>query len=171
MMLKYVPKDAVVLEIGPGAGRWTKELQAISRRLIIADINDKCLSICRERFKQYNNIEYYLIKMEGNEFIPGDIISDDSIDAIWSYDVFVHINATDIEKYLVNFKRILKPRGYAIIHHAGTYANDTRPATRSFIDGRFVAKLVEKHDMVLVEQNTSLPHMPRDVISVITKKH
>jgi ubiquinone/menaquinone biosynthesis C-methylase UbiE len=33
--------------------------------------------------------------------------------------VFVHINPTDIDAYLRDFRRILKPGGIGVVHHAG----------------------------------------------------
>jgi len=48
-------------------------------------------------------------------------IENNSVDYIWSYDVFVHINPTDVEKYIIEFSRILKPHGYGIIHHSMGY--------------------------------------------------
>jgi ubiquinone/menaquinone biosynthesis C-methylase UbiE len=153
----------------PGAGRWTRELQPLAKRLILAEINEKPLSICRERFRACDNIEYHLVKPQGEEFIPDTVVPDNTIDAIWSYDVFVHINATDIEKYLRDFRRLLKPGGFAIIHHAGSYPNKSRPATRSFVDGKVFARLVKKHGLILIDQNASFPHLPGDLISVFEK--
>jgi len=163
MMLKYIKKGSTVLEIGPGAGRWTEVLIPICSRLLIADILEKCLLICKERFKAYSNIEYYHIEGGRLDFIP-----DDTVDYIWSYDVFVHINPTDTERYIIDFKRILKPGGFAIIHHSDTYLSevDAKNSFRSYMDGKFFTHLVEKHGMRLVEQNTSLPHKPGDLISV-----
>ena len=46
------------------------------------------------------------------------MIADNSIDRIWSWDVFVHINDTDIKDYVVQFNRILRPGGIGIIHHS-----------------------------------------------------
>ena len=94
-----------------------------------------------------------------------------SIDAIWSYDVFVHINPTDVARYLADFERILKPGGVAVIHHSGRYRSKTEAddAFRSPLDGRFFAHLVEKNGFRLVEQNTELPHMRGDVITVFEK--
>ena len=34
----YIPKDGVVLEIGPGGGRWTDILRTVARKLIVADV-------------------------------------------------------------------------------------------------------------------------------------
>ena len=44
-------------------------------------------------------------------------VADQTIDAIWSFDVFVHINAADVEAYAQEFVRVLKPGGIAAIHH------------------------------------------------------
>ena len=53
---------------------------------------------------------------------------DASIDRIWSFDVFVHIQAIDIEAYVAQFARILRPGGTALIHHSksGTFARGWR---------------------------------------------
>lgn len=165
MMLRYIKSGSKILEIGPGAGRWTEALQKLAKRLIIADISKKCLSLCRERFKKNNNIEYRLI--EGRL----DFIKDDSIDYIWAYDVFVHINPTDVERYIEDFRRILKPGGCALIHHAGTYSRENirKEASRSYMNGKTFASLVKKYGMEMLEQNDTLVHVPGDIISVLRK--
>jgi SAM-dependent methyltransferase len=173
MILKYITNDSVVVEIGPGSGRWTEILQPICIRLLLLDISEKCLSICKERFNMCGNIEYYLI-----EGIMLNLIAENSIDFIWSYDTFVHINPADTEKYIKEFKYILKPGGYAIIHHPGMYSSEIdakgfffirKSCFRSHVDGLFFTNLIEKYGMELVEQNDSLPHMNGDLISVFRK--
>lgn len=166
MMFKYIGEDSVVLEIGPGAGRWTEILQPVCRRLLIADISEKCLSICRERFKACCNIEYHWLEEASLPSIP-----DEAIDYIWSYDVFVHISPTDTEKYLIEFMRTLRPGGCAIIHHADAHLSDEEAKShwRSYMDRQFFAHLVEKHGFRLIEQNDSLVHKPGDLISVFQK--
>lgn len=166
MMWRYIARGSTVLEIGPGAGRWTKVLQPLCGRLFLADISEKCLSMCRESFRASTNIEYYLIKDGSLRFLP-----DSSIDAIWSYDVFVHINPTETNRYIADFGRILKPGGYGIIHHPGAYGSrrEADEDWRSHMDGRFFAQLIRTHGMALVEQNDSLPHKPGDIISVFRK--
>lgn len=169
MMLKYIKKDSTILEIGPGAGRWTAILQTLASRLILVDISKKCLDICKERFNTHTNIEYNLIKGKL------DFIDDSSIDYIWSYDVFVHINPTDIDGYIADFQRILKPGGYSIIHHSGaynTYRSEKNARVKSFrscMSANLFAQMVAKHGMKLVEQNDDLVHIPGDIISVFTK--
>ena len=73
MMLKYIKNGSTILEIGPGAGRWTEILQKLADKLILADISEKSLALCRERFRGLENIEYYLI--EGRlDFIADNVI-------------------------------------------------------------------------------------------------
>lgn len=102
MMIKYLNEISTTLEIGPGAGRWTEILQKKAYKTIIADISEECIRICKDRFQEYSNIEYYLIRDSRLNFIANQ-----SIDYIWSYDVFVHINPTDTEQYIADFQRIL----------------------------------------------------------------
>ena len=45
-------------------------------------------------------------------------ILDACVDRVWSFDVFVHTLAEDIEPYVAEITRVLKPGGRAIIHHA-----------------------------------------------------
>jgi cyclopropane fatty-acyl-phospholipid synthase-like methyltransferase len=167
MLLKYIPEGVTVLEVGPGGGRWTEYLQPRASRLFLADISEKCLSLCRERFHDRDNIEYRFIADDGLAFLD-----EASIDRIWSYDVFVHINPTDIDAYLGDFRRILKPGGVGVVHHAGGSYGSHASRTeffRSYMDRDFFAHLVRKHGLVLVEQNEELAHMPGDVISVLRK--
>jgi len=165
MMLKYIKKKSIILEIGPGGGRWTEILQKIGTKIILADITQKCLDVCMERFQSEKNLEYKLIK---NRL---DFITDDSIDYIWSYDVFVHINPSNIANYIEDFKRILKPGGCAIIHHSGTINDyeDKKKGWRSFMGREQFANLVIKNNLVIIEQNEHLVHLFGDIITVFSK--
>jgi ubiquinone/menaquinone biosynthesis C-methylase UbiE len=168
MMVKYLNENSTILEVGPGAGRWTEILQKKAYKVIIADISEKCLTICKDRFQEYSNIEYYLIRDRGLSFLGSE-----SIDYIWSYDVFVHINPTDTEQYIADFQRILKSGGIAIIHHPGVYTDEIgrirRRDFRSWIDGQFFAHLVVEHGMKIVEQDNTLAHKLGDLITVFMK--
>ena len=126
MMFKYINKNATILEIGIGAGRWSELLQPLANRLILTDISKTCLDICQQRFKRHNNIEYHLIEK------CLDFIGDHTIDYIWSYDVFVHINPSDVEKYVADISRILRADGYAIIHHSGNYLSEKHAREKGF---------------------------------------
>ena len=165
VMLKYIKKNSNILEIGPGGGRWTEFLIKLAKNLVIADITEKCLEICKERFSSEKNIEYKLIQ-KSLEFLE-----DNSINYIWSYDVFVHINPTDIEKYIKEFSRILVGGGLAIIHHSGEYSNfdDMKKGWRTFMGKDNFARIVNKYGLKMIIQDEESVHKPGDVISIFMK--
>jgi SAM-dependent methyltransferase len=113
VLLARIPANGVVLEVGPGAGRWSAALQPRARRLILVDVSDRPLALCRERFAAAENVEYVL--STGND-LPG--VAGSSIDAVWSFDVFVHVAPVDQAGYLSEVARALAPGGVAVIHHA-----------------------------------------------------
>ena len=145
VMFAYVQPDSVVVEIGPGSGRWSEHLQRRARRLILVDVAQPCLDLCRERFAGATNVELRLTSGNGLDFL-----SENEIDHIWSFDVFVHINPTDINSYLRSMRRVLKPGGCAVIHHAkeGIGSNGWRSA----MTDEFFAYLVGKNGLRLVRQ-------------------
>ena len=104
-----------VLEIGPGAGRFTAELLgARPRRLVLLDLSPKCLAMCRERFAPARAVL---------EFVLGDgagVPLDESgtFDLIFSFDVFVHVERPEVMSYFADFARLLAPGGHGVIHYA-----------------------------------------------------
>ena len=112
-ILKNINSNSVVLEIAPGHGRWTEFLLK-SEKVILADLNPKCIEYCKNKFKSSSNISYFSNDGKSLSFVP-----DNSVDFIWSYDSFVHMEKDVIESYFKEFSRILKKGGKAIIHHAG----------------------------------------------------
>lgn len=112
VLRKYIPSGKNVLEIGPGAGRWTEFLQPMSASLIGVDISQKCVDLCREKFASAKNVKFFTT--EGNNLAG---VSDQSIDAIWSFDVFVHIDSGDAEGYVREFRRVLRPGSVGVVHH------------------------------------------------------
>jgi SAM-dependent methyltransferase len=113
VLLRRMPEGAVVLEIGPGGGRWSEVLAPRSQRLILLDVTPSVLELCRRRLGSRTNVDYVL--SHGAD-IPG--VADASVDAVWSFDVFVHIAPRDQAAYLGEIARVLRPGGVAVIHHA-----------------------------------------------------
>jgi SAM-dependent methyltransferase len=95
VLIARIPAGGVVLEIGPGAARWSVVLHTRARQLILVDVSDRPLTLCRERFAAAGNVDYVL--SSGND-LPG--VADLSVDAIWSFDVFVHVAPLDQAGYL-----------------------------------------------------------------------
>jgi SAM-dependent methyltransferase len=111
---KHVPAEATVIEIGPGAGRWTVPLLERARSYLGIDVSATCIAHCRKRFADAANARFEL--GSGEDLAAA---KDAAADAIWSFDVFVHINRAEIERYAAEFARVLKPGGVAVIHHGG----------------------------------------------------
>jgi ubiquinone/menaquinone biosynthesis C-methylase UbiE len=105
----------VLLEIGPGGGRFTEILLPKCRRLIAVDTSETMLQLLQERFRGDERLEYQL----GDGHGLGGVASE-SVDAAFSYGVFVHLQHWDIFKYLTELERVLKPGGKAIIQHSNT---------------------------------------------------
>ncbi len=169
MMFKYIEKNSTVLEIGSGAGRWSAELVNVAAKLILADISPHCLEMCKKRFHNHSNVQYQLITTRL------DFIEADSIDYIWSFDAFVHVNPSLVYDYVEDFKRILKPGGIAIIHHAGerslyTSKHNRDMGMRSNMDQHIMSGLIHKNNLTLIEQNFDVSAKIGDVVTVFTKK-
>ncbi len=102
-LLPYVDKNQTALEIGSGGGRWTHYLSEFGK-CIASDINPKMISLLKNRFKDNNNMEYVL--SNGTDY-PG--VAPKSVDFVFSYGVFVHIDPLEIFYILKNIKPLLKP--------------------------------------------------------------
>jgi SAM-dependent methyltransferase len=134
-----------ILEVGPGAGRWTEVLQPLARQLTVVDIAPRCLDMCRERFANASNIRYVLSRGAELSQVP-----DASIDFIWSFDVFVHISPADTDAYLAEFRRVLRPGGRAVIHHPKW--GRAQGGFRSSMTGESFIALVKKHGLRFIRQ-------------------
>ena len=113
VLLPTIPAGGTVLEIGPGGGRWSVILAPRSERLVLVDVAQKPLDLVAERLKDADNVEYVLTDGSALEGV-----GDASVDAVWSFDVFVHVAPGDQAGYLGEIARVLRPGGVAAIHHA-----------------------------------------------------
>jgi SAM-dependent methyltransferase len=107
----------VLVEIGPGGGRFTSILVDKCNRLIAGDTSPTMLKVLRKRFDDQPKVECVLLDGLG---LTG--IADATVDAVFSYDVFIHLQHWDIYNYLCEIHRVLRPQGRAIIHHANTFS-------------------------------------------------
>jgi SAM-dependent methyltransferase len=145
VLLPTIPEGGTVLEIGPGAGRWTKVLYPRADHLIAVDLDERILAHCRDRLGAPANVDFRLGTGSGVPDVAGD-----SIDAIWSFDVFVHIAPTDQAAYLADFARDLTPGGVAAIHHPDGRNRGALPSRRGWrapMSARLFAALAEAHGL------------------------
>jgi len=174
VLIPNVSLGSRVLEIGPGGGRWTEALVESAKHLTLIDLTPKCIDLCKERFKNYKHIDYFVNDGKDISFIPSD-----SIDCIWSWDVFVHVSATDIRDYMRQFERVLSPGGVGIIHHSKKGKNDT--GWRSDMTAEKMKIYCNEYGLTLMRQFDSWdndtvhiwptlpPHKGPDIVSVFKK--
>ena len=152
MILEHAQPDSVVLEIGPGSGRWSTLIQPACRRLILVDISPRCIDLCRRRLHDADNVEFN-VSPDGSL----TIIDDESVDAIWAYGVFVEFDEVWAERLLSDLHRVLRRGGVAMIHH-----RDFAP----YVDAAGLERIAAAVGLQIIEQNFALPAQPGEVISV-----
>src|SRR5206468_2441460 len=106
------------------------------QRLLIVDRAAQCIDACRARFADEPKITGYANERGSLKMIP-----DQSIDFIFSFDVFVHIKADVVEEYMSEFSRTLKIGGSGFIHHSNLAAYNDSP--RRFLPA-FLRKLLNQ---------------------------
>lgn len=103
-----------MLEIGSGGGRFTGVLLQRCRTLVALDTSASMLELLRRRFP---TAPIRFVRGDGRSLTG---IEDGSVDAAFSYGVFVHLQPWDIYNYLAELRRVLAPGGKALIQHANT---------------------------------------------------
>src|SRR6266480_3189362 len=118
----YIPTNRI-LEIACGYGRWTQYLKDLCKNLVVVDISEECIQACKKRFSECSHIEYHV-----NDGTTLDMISESSVDFVFSFDSLVHSDESVMKAYICQLQRILINGGVAFIHHSnlgeydGTYS-------------------------------------------------
>ena len=110
-VLPYVEPTHAALEIGSGGGRWTRYLLGFGK-VHAVDYHQELLDELRRNFDAPNLV---FVRNNGTDF-PG--IENGSIDFIFSFGTFVHLDLDLIEQYLGNMKRVLRPNANVVIQYA-----------------------------------------------------
>jgi SAM-dependent methyltransferase len=115
--------EHTVLEIGCGIGRDAIPLTEIltEGRYVGIDIIKRSIDWCRDNIARKNpNFTFYDYDVKDQLHNPGGTIettdiriplADESVDRIVLFSVFTHMFQSDIEHYLREFRRVLKPSG------------------------------------------------------------
>lgn len=148
-----------IVEIGPGAGRFSEVLAERAERLVLVDVTDEALERCRERLGERPGVEY--VRTDGAS-LPG--VEQGSIDAVWSFEAFVHMQPVDVAAYVGEIARVLRPGGRAVIHHA---ARRDRSGWRAPMSAELFARLARDRGLEVESQETWGTY--RDVISVLLR--
>jgi SAM-dependent methyltransferase len=156
----YVTKESVVLEIGPGGGRWTQYLFD-AKEIILVDLNPEFFPYLKQRAGELAaKLRFY--QTAGYEL---DGINSDSVDFIFTFGTFVHIDPEGIDSYLGEMKRVLRRGGIVVVQ----YADKAKKAARerkgfSDMNCDRMNNLVQKHGFKLHDHNLSLLHHSNIVV-------
>jgi SAM-dependent methyltransferase len=148
-VLPHVCPDKTALEIGPAGGRWTRYLLPF-RRLYVVDYHAELLAELRKNFAHPNIIE---ILNNGTDF-PG--VPPRSVDFVFSFGCFVHLDAHIIRAYLVNLHAVIHPATQLVIH----YSDKDKPVAREWPDfsdndPRRMRAMVERAGYRIEEEDTT----------------
>ena len=105
----------LLVEIGAGGGRFTEPLLDFCGRVCAADTSKTMIRALTSRFENRSNCQPLLLDGTG---LTG--VASGSVDAVFSYGVFVHLQHWDFYNYIAETARVLRPGGKAIIQHANT---------------------------------------------------
>ena len=152
-LLPFVHPDRHGVEIGPGGGRWTRYMLTFGR-LDVVDFHQELLD---ELARNFRTPTLTLVKNNGTDF-PS--IPERSIDFVFSFGVFVHLDLAIIERYLQSLHEIISPGGQIVLQ----YSDKTKPAALanssfSVNDPETMRSLIGQHGYRVVREDlTTLPH-------------
>ena len=151
----YVTPDSVVMEIGPGGGRWTQFLIG-ARELVLVELNAQFFGYLRERFRnQGRKLRFY--QTSGYEL---EGIDADSIDFVFSFGTFVHIDPEGIDEYLGEIARVLRSGGTGTLQYADREKENLQTASEfagfSDMNAPRMESLVRGRGFEIVEHDRKL---------------
>jgi|SRR5579871_2396975 len=147
-LLPYVQQDRTAVEIGAGGGRWTRYLLGF-QRLYVVEYYPEVLAEFRKNLTQPNIVEV----LNNGADLPG--IEAGSVDFVFSFGCFVHLDADIIRAYLANLHAVVRPSAQLVIH----YSDRDKPAGRhpgfSDNDPRRMRAMVEEAGFHIEEEDTT----------------
>jgi ubiquinone/menaquinone biosynthesis C-methylase UbiE len=144
--------ESTVLEIGPGHGRWSALIpQRIPKgTLHLVDLSPSCIEFCKKKLAQYGNVKYWV-----NDGRSLKDIVDQSVDFVWSFDTFVHIEEPEVRAYARDLYRVMRRQSMGVIHHPGTPTPEQRQnGMRSMIDSRKFAAILAENSFHVIRQTS-----------------
>jgi SAM-dependent methyltransferase len=174
----FLGKPNVIVEIGPGGGRFTDVLLPNCHVLHAVDTSPHMIESLRARFGEDRGVVFHVADGRGLGMLP-----DGSADATFSYGLFVHLQHWDIFNYLREVERVLRPGGKAVIQHSNTFSElgwkrfrsevprqlNRRKLRHTFIvnSPELMAELIRRAGLEPVEMVTNVAK--RDCIALIRK--
>lgn len=152
--------DLKIMELSPGGGRFTAELIRFSRELVLLDMNQACIDICKERFKYYPNVRYFT-----NDGISCQMIKENDFDLIASFDSMVHMHPGIIQKYVEQFSKMIKSGGLIWLDHSGR--GECKNGHRTDMTDQKIAMIASQNGLNIIAQIFRNNH---DCITIMQSK-
>ena len=152
-LLPFVGPDKTVLEVGTGGGRWTQFLLGAGQ-VYSVDVNPTMLEYAARRFGSPSNLQ--LIHTDGAS-VPA--VPEGSVDFVFSFGTFVHIDPPQISAYLDAFRPLLRPGADLVLQ----YADKTKPTAAQNIhfahtDALMMETLLWERGYRVIRHETDLIH-------------
>lgn len=142
-----------VIDFACGYGRNTDFLLAWAEKVTMVDVNKHNIDYCK---KKYANNPRVSIK-ECNGYDLRDI-PDKFCTFVYTFDSMVHFPPKIVKAYLPEFFRVLKPGGYALVHHSnytagGSDANfRNSPHWRNYMSAEIFSNISKAVGFIIADQ-------------------
>ena len=152
-LLPYVDAGKTALEIGPGGGRWPRYMLPF-KTIYAVDFYPELMAELRRNFPQPHIVE---VLNNGSDF-PG--VPDASVDFVFSFGTFVHIDCDIVESYLRNLRRVMRPDGQIVLQYPDKTKKVARdnPGFAENTPARMRALVEATGYTILEEDILRLPH-------------
>lgn len=159
-----------VVELACGHGRHVNCYKEIADKIVLVDILEENIAVCKKRFAGETKIDYYV--NSGCDLLE---IESGSQTSLFTYDAMVHFEMWDVFSYLKETRRILKNGGMALFHHSNNTENYkitfvTGTGGRNYMSKDLFAYLCNRAGLNVIEQEVidwSRPQL--DCITLVRK--
>lgn len=148
-LVKHLPSNARVLDIGGGPGRYALWLAERGHRVILADLSSELLAIARRKAAESHSgtLIEEIVEADARDLSQWD---DDSFDAVLSLGPFYHLpDPADRERAAGELSRVVRPGGLAFVAFMTRYSFLRRTMAvpderRHLTQQEFVERLLEE---------------------------
>lgn len=143
-----------VVELACGRGRHVPKYINNAQEIVLVDILETNIDICKKRLGDFNKIYYYVNNGYDLKELPSN-----SYTSVFSYDAMVHFEMLDIFSYLKDIERILEPGGMALLHHSNNAADyritfSTGTHCRNYMSMDLFAHLADRAGLEILSQQS-----------------
>jgi len=138
--------DLNILELSPGAGRFSSELLRYASRMTLVDMSPDCIEVCRERFRYLPTTINYQV----NDGTSLTVVDDVPFDLIACFDSMVHMHPTVIEGYVHQMAELVRSDGVLWLDHSGK--GETESGHRSAMTPDSMREIAARAGLTVVDQ-------------------